>query len=463
MTNPATTDTAPAELLAAPSWPELGALLAAAGLVEVFTDSETTGLHDDARPWEIAVLPRLHTPPAAVDSARGPVDAEILLQITDVDLTTADPTALEIGGFYRRHVLHGTHPPEHITVTDPADVADWLALPPGITLAMPEAVAAAAVHTWTRGGHLIGVNAGFDARIYHGMLRRHGLAPAWHYHPHCSIDHAAGWAAGLVAGYRAAQHAHATMLDGMFLGGGLVDGIADAIFTAAAPGIGKALAFPRSSSGVSRLAGVEPPGPEVRHTAYADADWARRLWDFVHQSVTYAAAREPDAAVQVGKVCAPLPDGALAAVVDRLAREYLAWDGVQLLTVITYDGQQTRTDVIMTRLNTENIFDDTHAAALAAIAAGDRRSYRRPATDRAPIVGYALVVETTSGPDQRQHALIVAADTGGHLASVRATRGEPDLEHPTDSDPLRTRMCELVRGLATGTATTAAVPGDRDV
>ena len=57
----------------------------------VFLDTETTGLHIDRRPWEIALVRREDGSTRAVT---------IFIDLRDIPLDQADPTALQIGRFY---------------------------------------------------------------------------------------------------------------------------------------------------------------------------------------------------------------------------------------------------------------------------------------------------------------------------------------------------------------------------
>jgi len=54
-----------------------------------FVDTETTGLHPNRRPWEVAIIRR--------DLSGIAPERSVTIQITDVDLSDADPMALSIG------------------------------------------------------------------------------------------------------------------------------------------------------------------------------------------------------------------------------------------------------------------------------------------------------------------------------------------------------------------------------
>ena len=181
----------------------------------VFIDTETTGLHPDRVPWEIAMIRR------DKDGER-----EFLLQIRDVDLSQAEPKGLQIGGFYERHQQFRP-PAQSREEASPADL-------------VTERQAAYMVEQWTRGAHLIGAVPDFDARTLDPMLRRHGHIPAWHYHLIDVEAMGVGWLAG---------QGHAWV------------------------------APPWRSDEISRACHVEPPSEVDRHTAMGDARWVMRWYD----------------------------------------------------------------------------------------------------------------------------------------------------------------------------------------
>lgn len=181
----------------------------------VFLDTETTGLHPDRRAWEIAMIRR--------DDAG---ERETLIQVADVDLSTAEPKGLQIGGFYERHQQFRPQPrgPED---DSPADL-------------MTEQQCAWHIERFTRGAHIVGAVPDFDARTLDPMLRRHGHIPAWHYHLVDVEAMAVGWLAG---------QGH----------------------TWVSP--------PWRSDELSRACHVDPPNDEDRHTAMGDARWVMRWYD----------------------------------------------------------------------------------------------------------------------------------------------------------------------------------------
>lgn len=185
-----------------------------------FIDTETTGVHPGRLAWEIALIRRDDTG-----------ERERTIQVTDVDLSNADPFGLNIGGFYERHVDYDGKREDDV-------------------LYMTEADAATFIEDWTRGAHLVGAVPDFDARTLDPMLRRHGLIPAWHYHLVDVEAMAVGW---LNARHAASRH-----------------GATDPRLP---------IAPPWKSDTLSMMCGVNPPSEAERHTALGDARWAMRWYD----------------------------------------------------------------------------------------------------------------------------------------------------------------------------------------
>lgn len=119
----------------------------------VFIDTETTGLHNGRRPWEVAMV-------KLEDGKK----TETSIFISDVDLTDADPMALRIGGFFQRH-------PRFTLQT----------VMPNGTWCFTERMAAEKVERWTRDATVVGANPGFDTEILAPMLQRHNLVATWHH------------------------------------------------------------------------------------------------------------------------------------------------------------------------------------------------------------------------------------------------------------------------------------------
>lgn len=198
-----------------------------------FIDTETTGVHPDRRVWEVAIIRR---------DENG--QQERVWQVSDVDLSNADPFGLNVGRFYDRHGLYGNESQVDL---------------------VPEKVAARFVEEATRGAHLVGAVPDFDARTLDPMLRRHGLIPAWHYH---LIDVEA-----MAVGWLRAQ-GYGTCTCGAY-DRGEVGHPAEADCKIFYP----VTDLPWKSNDLSHACGVEPPTSNERHTALGDARWAMRWYD----------------------------------------------------------------------------------------------------------------------------------------------------------------------------------------
>ncbi len=188
----------------------------------VFLDIETTGLHVDRRPWEIAIIRR------DVDT----IDIATTIQVSDVDLSGAELKGLQIGRFHDRHLYYGDADADRHEKDD-------------THLFLTEAKAAREVELLTRDAHIVGAVPNFDTECLSATLRRHGLCPAWHYHLIDVEALAMGWLHGWD---RQTEERFAPTL-------------------------------PWKSDEISRAVGVEPPAEEERHTAMGDARWAMRLYD----------------------------------------------------------------------------------------------------------------------------------------------------------------------------------------
>lgn len=169
----------------------------------VFVDTETTGLDPDRHEiWEVGLI----------------VDDTEYEWFLPVDLSKADPMALNIGRFHERWV-------NPLGADDPYWASDT-----------KRAEFAAEFVTLTNGKHLAGAVVSFDEERLRKLLRVNGQAPMWHYH---LIDVEA-----LAAGY----------LHGASL--------------------------PWDSEKLSQAVGVDPTLFD-RHTALGDARWAKAIYEAV--------------------------------------------------------------------------------------------------------------------------------------------------------------------------------------
>ncbi|MBX9918846.1 MAG: hypothetical protein K2Y33_03275 [Mycolicibacterium frederiksbergense] len=168
----------------------------------VFLDTETLGLDPDAPIWEFAAVRR---------SATG----------------GEDRTEFQI-----RH-----------------DATDWLDAMPDQFLydyderykphdAAPESDAAVMMHILTKDALVVACNPGFDLPRIERLIRRHGMEPAWHYHP---LD-----TASMAIGYLAAR--------------------------------GELSPQPWKSDALSAAVGIDPKS-YARHTAMGDVLWELAQWD----------------------------------------------------------------------------------------------------------------------------------------------------------------------------------------
>ena len=214
----------------------------AARVTLCIVDCETTGV-DPSRHhvWEIGVIVRS-------DADVNATDTEYCWQIRP-DLTTADPFALRIGGYHQRCQVKaapiGTVHTLTYPTTDPA--APATAAPPG-----PPRAAAAGSEAGTAGqlagqlaelldgATLVAVNVAFDRDFLAAFLRRAGecLTADYHLVDVCALS--AGWLHGR----------------------------------------GRAVPGRWRADELALAVGIDPAGYE-RHTALADARFARDVYDAV--------------------------------------------------------------------------------------------------------------------------------------------------------------------------------------
>lgn len=239
-----------------------------------FIDTETTGLNPDVHEvWEVACVIRnfgdvVDNEPASGKGFDVP-DSEYVWQLP-VDLAHADTIALNIGRFHERRWN-----PNHSQ--DTGDVF-------GVTQAL---VGPHFMRKWadefarlTWGAHMIGMVPSFDTdRFLERLLRKHGACPGWHYQP---ID-VETLAVGSILGSLA-------MMDGKEIVSTAEDRGAEVGPDLHFPNrIGSSRRFflertalPWDSERLSSWFGIDPARYE-RHSALGDAQWARDLWDAIHE------------------------------------------------------------------------------------------------------------------------------------------------------------------------------------
>lgn len=220
-------------------------------VILAFLDTETIGLdpflHD---PWEIAVILR----------ADGR-DEEHVFRIRP-DLSNADPQALLINRYHER-----------------TSAPDWKWDDPH--------TAATRLHSLLDGAVLIGSNVAFDAEMLTHLLGRYYAQPRpWHYRTVDVVTLAVGALYG-----RAAERTR-NDCDATWYGR-----------------VARAVGWPWKSHDVSRHVQIEPPSPETRHTALADARWARDVWDQVTVPDAFYAASDEQLAAMAGDARSRLRGG----------------------------------------------------------------------------------------------------------------------------------------------------------
>lgn len=162
-----------------------------------------------------------------------------------VDCSKADPIALGIGRFHERHPYGNAYPYKsgltkggRLACTSPGDFAREFA-------------------KLTHGLHLAGAVISFDERRLWDLLRGQGVTPSWHYH---IIDVEA-----LAAGYIA-----------RLVKSGLVTRVRNRVEEM----VDISPLPPWDSTQLSLAVGVDPEKFD-RHTALADAKWAKAIYESV--------------------------------------------------------------------------------------------------------------------------------------------------------------------------------------
>lgn len=206
----------------------------------VFLDTETDGVHPGRQVWEVAMIRR---------DEHGERETQFFV---DIDLASADPFGLKIGGFYDRHPLgrqlSAAYMNDHAT-SRAWDEMDYRRRGESVT----HNIAAMRVARWTHGAHIVGAVPNFDTEVLGQLLRDQELTPSWHYH----------------------------LIDVESLAVGFLHGAGRPAKSAMPARVAETLALPWKSDDLSRTCGVEPPTAEERHTALGDARWVSRLYDAI--------------------------------------------------------------------------------------------------------------------------------------------------------------------------------------
>jgi hypothetical protein len=193
-----------------------------------FVDCETTGTHPAREIWEVALIRRTFHPGML---PRWTEDMTTFM-VTGVDLSQADPFGLSVGRFYDRH-------PQYTPGGPPIDMVQTTGRE-----------AAQTIEQWTRGAVLVGVGVAFDEKCFDTLLRRHQLAPAWHY----------------------------SLRDVKCIAVGYLSAILQRTGRASAV-LAELLEAPSNSDALAEACGVAPVPEHLRHTALGDAIWARDWYD----------------------------------------------------------------------------------------------------------------------------------------------------------------------------------------
>jgi DNA polymerase III epsilon subunit-like protein len=199
------------------------------GMTVAFINTETTGLDPDRHEiWEVGLIL--------------PDGTEREWQLP-VDLSRADPMALNIGLFHERRAKS-------------MGVAPGV-LRNGVTTSTPSlAVFATDFVDLTRGLHLVGAVVSFDTDRLWRLLRANGQCPMWHYHVIDVEALAAGWLKGRQA------------IGALY---------PETVRASDVIGYGRP---PWNSNDLSRAVGVNPEDFD-RHTALGDARWAKAMYEAV--------------------------------------------------------------------------------------------------------------------------------------------------------------------------------------
>ncbi len=206
-----------------------------------FVDCETTGLDPDRHEiWEVGLI----LPDGTEREWRLPVD-----------LSRADPIALNIGRYHDRAAMDV---PQDQMVIERTLLGERSK---GEVYVVP----ANYMRRWaltfvdlTRGLHLAGAVVSFDTERLWRLLRAHGECPMWHYH----VIDVEALAAGFLGGQRLMAYHHADQ-------------------RSLSPDEWPVMMKPPwNSSDLSRAVGVDPDDYD-RHTALGDARWARAIYTAV--------------------------------------------------------------------------------------------------------------------------------------------------------------------------------------
>jgi hypothetical protein len=214
----------------------------------VFVDVETDGLGPARLVWEIGMIRR---------DTIGEKSTRIFV---DVDVSDAEPGALDIGRYYQRH-------PNGRAACGLPDLGDELYSP---------ADAADIVSMWTfDNAVVIGCTVNFDTEALAELLRAHKLEPGWNYHVLDVTTFAAGWIRGrqLAARFTASE-------SGWYHVSVPLPRLGEPVDVDPAGWANLDVRPPFKSRTIAAALGIVQPAGE-EHTALGDARLAARLYDAV--------------------------------------------------------------------------------------------------------------------------------------------------------------------------------------
>jgi len=215
----------------------------------VFLDTETDDLDPRTRqPWDVALIVR--------DADGDEVEHQFYVEL---DLSTANSFALNVGHFWDRHPAGRHYSGKTHNMAVPFDNSalrnEWDLTGQYLT----HRAAAERIARLTHGAHIVGAIPSFDTITLEPLLWAHQLIPMWHYH----IVDVEALAVGYMQGRLKQWMEDHPDADGDW------------------KWQQERLAPPWKSETLSTLLDIEPPTDAERHTALGDARWAKRIYDTV--------------------------------------------------------------------------------------------------------------------------------------------------------------------------------------
>lgn len=257
-----------------------------------FIDTETTGLNPEQHEvWEVACIIRTYIEGDDLEQVRaagGDLGESVAAAYGEnsyvwqlpVDLSRADTIALNINRFHKRR--HGSyHGTARVPRADETVFATHGVQQQG-QWTIDEWCSYFARLTW--GAHMIGMVPSFDTdRFLERLVRRHGACPGWHYQPIDVETLAVGSILGSLSmmtgdevNTKASTQREIEATPEIVREGVSRLEMSRRFFLERA-------ALPWDSERLSSWFGIEASRYD-RHSALGDAQWARDLWDAIHES-----------------------------------------------------------------------------------------------------------------------------------------------------------------------------------